>query len=309
MRRWLVWLAAPLPLLMGLVAFGLLAGTPVPNPVLYLRADLGTLLLLIGISLTIGVLIAIATYRMGQGQAREQIRQVRREIREEYTEQHRRFLQRLDHEVKNPLMGIRAGLTNLRDLVRDPRVGQSLESVDAQVLRLSRLLKDLRKLGDLEHQPIERMPVNLEEMLQEVLAVAEERPEAAERHIQLTLPHAPWPIPTVQADWDLLFLAVHNLVDNALKYTLPGNTIEVRAFEDGSHVVIEVADTGPGIPENELPHVWEELSRGYSARGVPGSGLGLALVRTVAERHGGRVTLRSRAGYGTVFSVRIPMNG
>lgn len=307
MRRWFVWLIAPLPLLVGLAAFGLLTGLSIPNPVLYLRADLGTVLLLVGIALTVGLLVVIGVWWMGQGQIREQGRLAQREVRNEYAEEHRRFLQRLDHEVKNPLMGIRAGLANLRDLVPDPQVADSLESVDAQVLRLSRLLKDLRKLADLEHQPIERMPVNLEELLEEVLAVAGERPEAAERNMQLTLPQAPWPIPTVQADWDLLFLAIHNLVDNALKYTLPGNTIEVRAFEDGASVVIEVADTGPGIPEAELPHVWEELSRGYSARGVPGSGLGLALVRTVAERHGGRVTLRSRAGYGTVFSVRIPM--
>jgi len=306
-RRWFVWLIAPLPLLVGLAAFGLLTGLSIPNPVLYLRADLGTVLLLVGIALTVGLLVVIGVWWMGQGQIREQGRLAQREVRNEYAEEHRRFLQRLDHEVKNPLMGIRAGLANLRDLVPDPQVADSLESVDAQVLRLSRLLKDLRKLADLEHQPIERMPVNLEELLEEVLAVAGERPEAAERNMQLTLPQAPWPIPTVQADWDLLFLAIHNLVDNALKYTLPGNTIEVRAFEDGASVVIEVADTGPGIPEAELPHVWEELSRGYSARGVPGSGLGLALVRTVAERHGGRVTLRSRAGYGTVFSVRIPM--
>jgi signal transduction histidine kinase len=70
--------------------------------------------------------------------------------------------------------------------------------------------------------------------------------------------------------------------------------------------VIEVADTGPGIPEEEQPHVWEELYRGEAGRGIPGSGLGLALVRTIAEQHGGGVSLRSRLGLGTVFSLRLP---
>jgi two-component system OmpR family sensor kinase len=110
----------------------------------------------------------------------------------------------------------------------------------------------------------------------------------------------------VPGDRDLLFLLFHNLLDNALKFTQPGNTIELRAFEDGSKVVVEVADTGPGIPEKEVPLVWEELYRGENARGVPGSGIGLALVRAIAERHYGQVSLRSRVGQGTVFTLHLP---
>jgi two-component system OmpR family sensor kinase len=70
---------------------------------------------------------------------------------------------------------------------------------------------------------------------------------------------------------------------------------------------VEVADTGPGIPEPEIAHIWDELYRGEGARGIPGSGLGLALVRAIVERHGGQVSLRSRAGQGTVFSLRLPL--
>ena len=83
--------------------------------------------------------------------------------------------------------------------------------------------------------------------------------------------------------------------------------IEVRAFEDGRRVVVEVADTGPGIPEGNLPHVFEELYRGENARGVEGSGLGLALVRAVAQHHGGNVTVRSREGEGTAVTLRLPL--
>jgi two-component system OmpR family sensor kinase len=68
-----------------------------------------------------------------------------------------------------------------------------------------------------------------------------------------------------------------------------------------------VADTGPGIPEDETPRVWDELHRGRAARGIPGSGLGLALVRAIVERHGGQVTIRSRLGQGTVVRVRLPV--
>ena len=117
---------------------------------------------------------------------------------------------------------------------------------------------------------------------------------------------APWPLPTLDGDHNLLALAIHNLLDNAQKSTDPGNTIEVRAYENSNWINIEVADTGPGIPDDELPHVWEELYPGKSARSVPGSGLGLALVRAVAELHNGRCTIRRREGQGTVVEMIIP---
>jgi len=228
-------------------------------------------------------------------------------------EERRRFLQRLNHELKNPLTAIRAGLANLVDgLASSPPMGgkeggEALVSVEAQVLRLSRLTADLRKLAELETRSLERAPVDIAELLQEAVVLAQEQSESEGRQLTLTLPQAPWPVPGILGDWDLLFLATYNLLDNALKFTRPGDTVEVRASEDGTCVVIEVADTGPGIPKEEIARVWEELYRGQGARGVPGSGLGLALVRAIVERHGGQVTLRSRPGQGTVVTMRLPV--
>jgi two-component system OmpR family sensor kinase len=82
--------------------------------------------------------------------------------------------------------------------------------------------------------------------------------------------------------------------------------VEVRAFEDAEMVIVEVADTGSGIPEEEQPFVWQELYRGKEARGIPGSGLGLTLVQAITDRHGGQVTLRSRVEQGTVVTMRLP---
>jgi two-component system OmpR family sensor kinase len=117
----------------------------------------------------------------------------------------------------------------------------------------------------------------------------------------------PAPVGTVPGDRDLLFLALHNLLVNAVKFTGPGDTIEVRAREDGDQVVVEVADTGIGIPAEELGGVWDELARGSAARGTPGMGLGLALVRAVVARHGGTVWMQSRPGHGTVVGMRLPV--
>jgi len=221
-------------------------------------------------------------------------------------DERRRFLRRLDHELKNPLTAIRAGLANLSESPSDEARREALSSVETQTLRLSRLSSDLRKLAELEVRLVEHSPVDVPALLQEAFRMAQEQPGAAERHLNLSIPQAPWPLPNIQGDADLLLLAVHNLLDNALKFSRPGDTLELRALEDGAEIVIEVADTGPGIPEEEQPHVWEELYRGEAGRGIPGSGLGLALVRAIAERHNGRVTLRSRLGQGTLFSLRLP---
>ena len=85
--------------------------------------------------------------------------------------------------------------------------------------------------------------------------------------------------------------------------------LELRAAEEDGAVAIEIADTGPGIPEEELPQVWDELYRGEGARGIPGSGLGLALVKAIINRHGGSATIRSRPGQGTEVALRLPVAG
>lgn len=124
--------------------------------------------------------------------------------------------------------------------------------------------------------------------------------------LRLVLPRAPRPLPSVLGDRDLLAVALHNLVVNAVKYSGPGDVVELRGAESDRHVVLEVADTGSGVPDDEQESVWEELARDRGARGHPGSGLGLALVRAIAERHGGTAVLRSRPGAGTVVTVRLP---
>jgi two-component system, OmpR family, sensor kinase len=270
-----------------------------PKPIVFLRVDVGTLLLITGILAGLitwyGLLIWGLAARQGAlALRREQLAAA---------ESHRRFIRRLDHEIKNPLTAIRAGLANLNSA----NDGTVVRSVRTQVDRLARLTADLRKLADLESQPIEREKVDLGELLNEVVEQVNEREERLTRQVRLSVPSAPWPPTPVPGDRDLLFLALHNLVDNALKYSRAGDTIELRAFEDGASEVVEVADTGAGIPENELPQVWDELYRGQGARGVPGSGLGLALVRAIVERHGGSVDVRSRTGQGTVFAVRLPL--
>lgn len=296
-------LYALFPLVLGTIMAVLVSLGWIDRYVVYLRADIGMLSLLIGL-----VASAVLLYRLSAAKRAAAITQRQIEaVQANAVQERRRFLQRLDHELKNPLTAIRAGLANLAEPLPDESRQDALKSVETQALRLSRLASDLRKLAELETRPLERTPVQLDELLKEVVEVAQERPEAADRRLNISLPRAPWPLPPVEGDYDLLFLAVHNLVDNALKFTQSGDTVEIRAFEADSEVVIEVADTGAGVPVEEVEHIWEELYRGNQARGIPGSGLGLALVRAIAERHSGSVSLRSRSGQGSVFTFRLPI--
>jgi two-component system OmpR family sensor kinase len=294
-----IWILLSLPAVLGLLARIILARGWIENSVLYLRIDLGTLALLLGLFLSILLYIIWAVFVWQGSQYDQDFVQFQAQTADE----RRQFLGRLDHELKNPLTAIQAGLANLNEASNK----ETIESIRTQTLRLSRLVADLRKLAELETRPIERTPVNLGEILQEAVAVVQEQPEAEEHKITLSLPQAPWPLPEVEGDEDLLLLALLNLLTNAVKFSQAGATVEVRAYEDAEMVIVEVADTGPGIPEGELPYVWQELYRGHGARGVQGSGLGLALVRAITDRHGGQVTIRSRVRQGTVVTMKLPV--
>jgi two-component system OmpR family sensor kinase len=268
------------------------------NSIAYLRIDLGTLSFLLGIILTCLLLEIWGIFLWQERQFNQEFL----EIQATSAEKRRQFLRRLDHELKNPLTAIQAGLVNLDEGHDDA----ALQSIKTQTQRLSRLVADLRKLAELETRRIELAPVDLASVIEEAVAIVSEEPDSNNRSISLNLPQAPWPLPKVQGDEDLLLLALLNLLNNAVKFSSPGDRVEVRAFEDSEMVIVEIADTGPGIPEAELPFVWQELYRGRGARGVQGSGLGLALVRAITDRHGGQVSIRSRVNQGSVVTMKLP---
>lgn len=298
MKNWR-WLVILLPILVGsALAVYFLELDPIHNATLYLQTNLGTFSILMGglISLMIGIFFIL----------KDRERKIFQHANNTAADEHRRFLRRLDHELKNPLTAIRAGLVNLAESPSKGNQAEILLSLETQALRLSRLSTDLRKLAEIEVRQLERMPVDLPAILNEAFQMAMEESGATELTLNLILPKVPWPLPTILGDADLLLVAIHNLMENAIKFSNPGDTVELRAFEDGQRIVIEVADTGPGIPENEQALVWDELYRGESSRGVPGSGLGLALVRIIIDRHSGKSTLRSRVDQGTVVTLQLP---
>ncbi|MBC8335071.1 MAG: HAMP domain-containing histidine kinase [Anaerolineales bacterium] len=295
--RWRWWWVL-IPFIFGIMAALAIILTKMPNPILFFQADLW--ILVIGVGIGLSILMALITGYHAQN------KKTQNAVINKFSEDRNRFLRRLDHELKNPLTAILAGLANLSVAETPTDRSSSLNSVQTQVGRLRRLVAELRKLSELETRPLDLGPIDLTVFLEDAFELAKEDAEAGKRNLTISIPRAPWPLPTINGDRDLLILAIHNLLENSFKFTESGDTIEMRAFEDGTRVVIEIADTGPGIPEDDQLFIWEELYRGKNARGIPGSGLGLALVRAIITRHRGDIAIRSRSGEGTVFSIHLP---
>lgn len=291
-RRWLGLIAVPA--LVGLLVSGVWAAAG-DAPDFYVIGDLEWLPAVVGGVATVVLLVWVLAGELARRDAR---RHGEAALRSERDRQ-RRLLTRLDHELKNPIQGIRAALA-------DEPSDRQRRSIELQSRRLTSLMGDLRKIGELEHTELELRPVDPTQLVEEVVAATRELAGAAQRRTSVALPRAPRPLPHINGDDDLLFLALSNVLANAVKYSAPGDAIEVRGRESEGWVVLEVADTGRGIRPEELELVWEELGRSREVREVEGSGLGLPMVRAIVGRHGGTASLESWHGEGSTVTIRLP---
>ena len=294
-----------LPLIFGVLAAFVAQSIWDSVPILLFKIDVGLLAFLAGLSITLFLL----AFRLGAVLNEKRSSKLIEDSLRESEQGRQRFLRRLDHEIKNPLTGLRAALVNLQESGDSAERQRASENANRAVERLTRLLTDLRKLSDLEERPIERILVDVPDLLEDVVEAARALPSYEGRNINLLITKVPFPFPSVTGDRDLLVLAVYNLVENALKFTSAHDSLEVRALEDGKAIVIEVADSGAGISSEDQSKIFEELYRGSNAQSTDGSGLGLALVNRIVALHGGVVDVRSnqRQPRGTVFTVRLPV--
>ncbi len=294
------WLTVGIPLVLSLGIMVLMINGQLQDSVLRLRLSEASLVIIVGLLLSALLAVNFAS--------QERLKRIHENsmarAREETAEEHRRFLNRLDHEMKNPVMAIRAGLANLDGLSDEGTRASAMATIEAQVLRLSHLVGDLRKVADIGTRPLEQLPILAADLVAEAFATAQDDALAPQRQLVLNLP--PEDI-LIQGDRDLLILALHNVINNAIKFTCPGDQIAVHGFRDGDVFAVEVSDSGPGIPAPEVAQVWKELYRGQAAHGIPGNGIGLALVRAIVERHGGQANLQSTSGQGTTVSLRLPI--
>lgn len=225
----------------------------------------------------------------------------------------RLLLADVSHELQTPLTAMRGYLETLSmpalAIDQDTR-SRYVGIVGEETRRLERIVRDLLDLARLEGGggTLDREDVPIEGLFGRVAARHER--EAADKAIRLTTAIAPG-AELLSGDPLRLEQALQNLAANALRHTPPGGRVELRAEVDRGDVILSVADTGPGIPIEHLPFVFDRFYKVDPARaeGATGSGLGLSIVKAIVERHGGSVSVANAPEGGAIFAIRLPSGG
>jgi two-component system, OmpR family, sensor histidine kinase BaeS len=209
------------------------------------------------------------------------------------------------HELRTPIAILQAGHEALLDGVAEPTPEQ-LESLRDEVLRLGRMVGDLQELAaaDAAALQLSLLDCDLAEVAADATGSLAGRFEAAGVSLRRELESV-----IVRADRRRLRQVVTNLLTNALKFTSGGGTVTVAVRPAGAAAVLTVADTGVGIPADELPHIFDRFWRGRQAAQTSGSGIGLAIAAELARAHGGELAARSAPGDGTTMTLTLPAAG
>ena len=219
---------------------------------------------------------------------------------------YRHLIGAMAHELRTPLTAILGHVDILGscDPERDEALWRrSREFIASEAERLARLVEDLLTLSRLDLTPLQHRPVNLRVVAEEAISSLFQAAEV--RGMRLSLQSAP-SLPRVPGDRDRLHQVFLNLLDNAVKYTDAGGEVSVHLSAGDDGVQVEVRDNGVGIAPEDLDHVFEPLYRGQDVRDVPGTGLGLTIVRTILEQHGSTIYAESTLHQGTTFRFCLP---
>ncbi len=214
-----------------------------------------------------------------------------------------RFLADVSHELRTPLTALRGNVDLMKRMgAADP---ESLDAMREELERMSRLVNDLLFLArtDSGGLPIQRQPVELDTIFLDVCRLA--------RRLSDTVRIEVAAVDQVRllGDADRLRQLLLNLVDNAVKYTPPGGKVALSLSQENGHARVRIADSGIGIPDTDLPHIFDRFYRVDKARtrGQGGSGLGLSIAQWIVQAHGGEITVNSAVNQGTVFEVILPV--
>ena len=219
----------------------------------------------------------------------------------------RDFISNISHELRTPLAGIRAAAETLQEGAIDDRPAaiEFMGHIQREVDRMTQLVEELLELSRIESGAA---PLHFEQLDASVLVVdavkrfAQQAERAGLKLTARTPPHAS----RIIGDGERLERALGNLVANAMKFTPAGGSITVAADADDGHVAISVTDTGIGIEPEQRVRVFERFYKADRGRGDGGTGLGLAIVKHIVLAHEGTVSVESRPGHGSTFTMRLP---
>jgi two-component system phosphate regulon sensor histidine kinase PhoR len=222
----------------------------------------------------------------------------------------RDFVANVSHELRTPLSILRGYIETLLDDpdTSAPELARVLEVMKKHSDRLGVLVDDLLTLAQLESASpnLQLSDVRLSELFAAI--IRDWARKFAEKKLSIDVGVAP-DLPLIQADETRLQEILYNLLDNALKYTPPGGKIRLQAQRVGHEIALSVSDSGVGIPEADLPRIFERFYRADKARSreLGGTGLGLSIVKHIAQLHGGRVEAESEPERGTTIRVLLPV--
>jgi len=222
------------------------------------------------------------------------------------------FVANVTHEIKTPLTAILGFIETLQEgaISEEDTARKFLQTIRKHSERLNRLVDDLLAISNIElgETPLFFESVALGGVVESVLAMI--NPRAQEKRIVLTK-DIPEDLPPVNADRDKLNQILLNVLDNAVKFTPESEKISVtaRLHEDNNHVMVNIADTGIGIPKDEIPRLGERFYRVDKTRSreLGGTGLGLSIVKHLMKAHNGAMDIDSRLGVGTIVSLSFPI--
>lgn len=253
----------------------------------------------------------LAACRDGSGEVEAVVAVFQDVTRERRLEELRRdFVATVSHELRTPLTLAQGYAEALRDDVTvDPaQRRECLEIILDETNRLRRLVDDLLDLSLLEkgQLALDKGPVDLAAVARRVIGKVAPAARLEGKDITVTTEGV---LPLAYGDEDRLEQVLFNLVDNALRHSPAGSPVRVTLSRDGDAARVTVADDGPGIPERDLPFIWQRFYRVNKARtrSDGGTGLGLAIVKNLVEAHGGRVSVESEPGRGAVFGFTVPL--
>jgi signal transduction histidine kinase len=222
--------------------------------------------------------------------------------------QRRNLFADIAHELRTPITILRGRLEGILDGVYPPDEANIAPALEETYL-LERLVEDLRLLALAEANQLryEMKPIRLNELVETILGLF--TAQADEKEIKLLLKAEP-DIPEVMVDPQRFQQVIGNLIDNALRYTPEGSTIELNIKKVDQNIELSVADEGQGIPEEELKHIFDRFWRGEKsrARSTGGAGLGLSIARRLVEAHGGRIWARNRSPRGFEVIISLPID-
>jgi len=204
----------------------------------------------------------------------------------------------LSHELRGALTVVRGLNDLLRSGLPPEQQASALEGIDRAVLRMNALIESARD-GE---APASVAGLEIVDLATLAIGIVEEQRAITGREILLEAE----PGLSVSGDLNALGRALANLIDNALKYSLAKHPVEVRVYADGASAIIDVADRGPGIPEECRTEVFQPFERLGRDDAIPGTGLGLAVVTNVAESHGGTALALEREGGGALVRLVLP---